>query len=112
MEELNIWYLVWLGLVLVIASSAFYDDKRYKPFGFRYWLSVVGAFWLVLVALFSCLIFVTSISLMLYHRFVNGTVLLGILFFLMTLALVSYVYFACKRVVARTRFYRSMTRRD
>lgn len=34
MEELNMWYLVWLGLVLVIASSVFYDDKRYKPFGF------------------------------------------------------------------------------
>lgn len=112
MEELNIWRLVWLGLVLLIASSAFYDDKRYKPFGFRYWLSVVGTIWLVAAALFSFLIFVASVSLMFYHQFGKGTVPLGILFFLMTLALVIYAYFACKTVVRRTRFYRSRKRKD
>ncbi|VUW98915.1 Uncharacterised protein [Streptococcus constellatus] len=105
------WTNIARAVLIGIASSAYvtihYDDKKYKPFGFRYWLSlfsliVVGVAHLFLAAITLGILWLMITKFSLF--------LLGIWFFLVflvignTILLVGFI----KVLIARTKCYKKL----
>lgn len=100
---------IWRLIILFLSSSAFflihYEDDRYRPFGFRYWLSLVACLWIGFVTGLSYFLTLTGASLVFYRGFegfVSG-------FFILSLAMVAALTFFCWHsvgvLIRRTKYY-------
>lgn len=105
----SIWRKVILLFSLVAVQLIHYEDDRYQPFGFRYWLGLVACLWLNLVALASYVVTYAAGSIMVYNQFEK--VLVGIFFIcLLGAAVLTFLSFkAIKTIIRRTSYYKNIS---
>lgn len=108
MIGVSFWRLLVLGLSLVSSWFIFYPDAAYKPFGLRYWLGILAGVWLGLLALVAAVMWLGSLSLLIYNQFAGGIFWLCFFVFLLALGLGLYFYWALRTLVRRTHYYRSL----
>lgn len=105
MNWINIAKMVLIGIAGSAYVNIHYDDRKYKPFGFRYWLSL---FSLIIVGVAH--LFLAAITLGTFGFMITkfSILLLGIWIFLVllvignTILLVGFI----KVLIARTKRYK------
>ncbi|HFU4025925.1 TPA: MFS transporter [Streptococcus suis] len=109
MGSVSIWRTVILLFSLVAVQLIHYEDDRYQPFGFRYWLCLVACLWLNLVTLASYVVTYAAGSIMVYNQFEKA--LAGIFFLcLLGAAMLTFLSFkAISIMIRRTNYYKNIS---
>ncbi|HFU4463400.1 TPA: MFS transporter [Streptococcus suis] len=108
MVAIPIWRIFFIVLSISAFYFIFYEDSRYKPFGFRYWLGLVACIWLNLVTLASYFIAFTGGSIMVYNQYKMPLVVLFLICLFLASMLSILSFKAIKIVIRRTKYYRQV----
>lgn len=81
MNWINIAKVVLIGIASAAYVNIHYDDRKYKPFGFRYWLSLFSLIVVGIAHLFLAAITLGAICLMItkFSTFTGNLALFSIL---------------------------------
>lgn len=101
---------IFRKVVLILSVLAFqlvhYEDKQYKPFGFRYWVSFLACIWINGVTLLSYFLVFVAGSIMVSNDFKQ--MLLWIFMFVLVIAIVLTILSikSIRIILRRTKYYR------
>ena len=106
MNWINIAKVVLIGIASAAYVNIHYDDRKYKPFGFRYWLSLFSLIVVGIAHLFLAAITLGAIWLMI----TKFSTLLGIWLFLVFLVIGNTILLVgfMKVLIARTKCYKKL----
>lgn len=106
MNWINIAKVVLIGIASAAYVNIHYDDRKYKPFGFRYWLSLFSLIVVGIAHLFLAAITLGAIWLMItkFSTFTGNLALLVFLVIGNTILLVGFM----KVLIARTKCYKKL----
>ena len=107
-----VYFDFWKIVLIFLSSSVFYfvhyEDKNYKPFGLRYWFSLIGCIWLNLVTLISYLVAYVAASIMISNQFEPFLVWIFLFLFLLAIVLTLLSVKAIKILIRRTKYYQRL----
>ncbi|HEL1550592.1 MFS transporter [Streptococcus suis] len=104
----NVILMLFAFLTVPVLLLVDYEDKQCKPFGLRYWLSLLACIWASLVTLSSYFVVYAAGSIMVFNHF--DRFLVGIFLFLVFGASVLTILLAraIKTLIRRTKYYQQM----
>ena len=107
MNWINIAKVVLIGIASAAYVNIHYDDRKYKPFGFRYWLSLFSLIVVGIAHLFLAAITLGVIWIMI-TKF--SILLLGIWLLLVFLVIGNTILLVgfMKVLIARTKHYKKL----
>lgn len=108
MVDVDFWKIVLIFLSSSVYYFVHYEDKNYKPFGLRYWFSLIGCIWSSLVTLISYLVAYVVASIMIYNQFEQQLVWIFLFLFLLAIVLTLLSIRAIKILIRRTKYYQRL----
>lgn len=109
MNWINIAKVVLIGIASAAYVNIHYDDRKYKPFGFRYWLSLFSLIVVGIAHLFLAAITITlGVIWLMIIKF--SLLLLGIWLLLVFLVIGNTILLVgfMKVLIARTKCYKKL----
>lgn len=85
-----------------------YEDSKYKPFGVRYWISLVACIWINCVTFISYFIVCVGGSIMVYNKLEQMLVWIFVFALGIALGLTFLSWKAIKILIRRTKYYRRL----
>ncbi|HEM4267021.1 MFS transporter [Streptococcus suis] len=102
----NVILMLFAFLTVPVLLLVDYEDKQCKPFGLRYWLSLLACIWASLVTLSSYFVVYAAGSIMVYNQFEKGLTGIFLICLLGATVLTILLARAIKTLIRRTKYYR------